>query len=138
MSVLHLKGLEQALLGNIAMESDTIKMAFMAVAYTPNAGTDSFYSDVSASVAAGSTDQTLANVDIRMDIGNARVEFDADDVSLSIQTFTSDKILVYKDTGTPSTSPVITTIDLSATIAPVNGAVTITFNAEGIFAINDN
>ena len=31
-SVLHLKGIEQAFLGNIDMESDTIKMAFMAVA----------------------------------------------------------------------------------------------------------
>jgi len=137
-SVLHLKGIEQAFLGNIDMESDTIKMAFMAVAYTPNSGTDSFYSDISASIAAGSTDQTLANVDIRIDTGNSRVEMDADDVSVATQTFTSNKVSIYKDTGTPATSPVILTLDLDATITPISGDVTITFNAEGLFAINEN
>jgi len=137
-SVLHLKGIEQAYLGNIDMESDTIKMAFMETTFTPNSGTDSFYSDISASISAGSTDQTLANVDIRIDTGNSRVEMDADDISLSTQSFSSNKILVYKDTGTASSSPVILTLDLDATIAPLSGDVTITFNAEGLFAINDN
>lgn len=139
MSILHLKGIEQAFLGNIDMENDTIKLAFMAPAYTPNAGTHSFYSDISASIASGSTDQTLTNVDIRIDTGNVRVEMDADDVSVASQTFTTDKVLIYKDTGSASTSPIIATIDIAeGTLSPVSGTITITFNAEGLFAINDN
>lgn len=139
MSVLHLKGIEQAFLGNINFESDTIKLAFMAPTYTPDVVNDSFYSDVSAEVASGSTNQTLAGKDIRIDGANSQVEFDADDISVASQTFTTDKVLIYKDTGTPATSPVIATIDIAeGTLSPVAGTITITFNAEGIFAINDN
>jgi len=138
-SVLHLKGLEQAYLAGINLESDTIKLAFMEVGYTPNVGTDSFYSDISGSVASGSTDQTLANVDVRIDTGNTRVEVDADNISVATQTFSSNKVSIYKDTGTPSTSVVIATIDIvEGTLNPIGGTVTLTFNAEGIFAINDN
>jgi hypothetical protein len=138
-STLHLKGIEQAYLGNIDFESDTIKLAFMDTGYTPNAGTDSFYSDISASVASGSTDQTLAGKDIRIDTGNSRVEFDADDVSVASQTFSTNKVTIYKDTGTPATSPLIATIDIAeGTLAPIVGTISISFNTEGIFAINND
>lgn len=135
-SVLHLKGIEQAFLGNIDLENDTIKLAFMATSYTPAPTTDSFYSDISASIASGSTDQTLSNVDVRIDTGNSRVEIDADDVSVAGQTFSTNKVLIYKDTGSVLTSPVIATLDIaSGTLSPVAGTITINFNTEGLFAI---
>ena len=136
MSTLYLKGIEQAFLGNIDCEGDTLKLAYMSTSYTPNAGTDQFYSDVSASVASGAPTETLANVDIRIDTGNARVEFDCDDVTESGITTTTDKFIIYKDTGTPATSPLIACIDIAeGTLSPVSGTLAITFNAEGIFAI---
>lgn len=136
MSTLYLKGIEQALLGNIDCENDTIRLDYMATSYTPNAGTDQFYSDVSASVAADAPTETLANVDIRIDTGNARVEFDADDVTENSITTTTDKFIIYKWTGNAATSPLIACIDIAeGVLAPVSGTLSLTFNAEGIFAI---
>ncbi len=135
-SLLYLKGTEQALLGGINLESDTIKLAFMATSYTPNAGTHAFWSDISASIAATTSAQTLSGKDVRIDTGNSRVEFDATDVSVANQTTSTDKFVIYKDTGSPATSPLIACIDIAeGTLAPVDGTLSITFNAEGIFAI---
>ena len=105
MSTLYLKGIEQAFLGNIDCENDTIKLDYMATSYTPNAGTDQFLSDVSASKASGAPTETLASVDIRIDTGNSRVEFDCADVTESGITTTTNKFIIYKDTGVAATSP---------------------------------
>lgn len=137
MSTLYLKGVEQLLLGNIALESDTIKLKYMATSYTPNATTESFLSDVSASEAAGAPTETLANVDVRIDTGNSRVEIDADDVTESAVTTSTNKFIIYKDTGVAATSPLIACIDIAeGTLAPISGTLAITFNAEGLFAIS--
>lgn len=136
MSILFLKGLEQSLLGNIDMESDTIKCAFMSTSYSPDAGTDQFYSDISSDVASGTTDLTLANVDVRIDTGNSRVELDADNLSDTGVTASTDKFVIYKDTGTASTSTLIACLDIAeGTLNPINGTLSITLNAEGIYAI---
>ena len=137
MSTLYLKGIEQAWLGNIALESDTIKLKYMAPAYTPDVSTENFLSDVSASEASGAPTETLANVDVRIDTANSRVEIDADNVSEATVTTSTDKFIIYKDTGVEATSPLIACIDIAeGTLNPVAGTLSISFNAEGIFAIN--
>lgn len=138
MSAFYLKGLSQLMSGSIDLTSDTIKVAFMAPAYTPNTDTDQFYDDISASIASGSTDQTLASKTVTEDTGNDRVEFDAADLSISNETISggTDMMIVYKDTGTPSTSPLICYIDITeGTLTPVNGTLSVTWNAEGLFAL---
>lgn len=117
----------------------TPKLAPMATSYTPNSATDSYWSDISASMASGATLITLANFSVNIDAGNFRVEFDADDISEASQTFTTDKFSIILDTGTPSTSVILCTIDYTeGTVSPVNGTFAITVNAEGFFAFNDN
>lgn len=136
MSTLYLKGIEQAFLGNINFESDTIKLKYMQTTYTPAPTTENFLSDVSASVASGSPTETLASCDVRIDTANARVEFDAADVTESNITCTTNKFIIYKDTGVEATSPLIACIDITeGTLTPVGGTLSVTFNAEGIFAI---
>lgn len=137
MSTLYLKGVEQAFLGNIDMENDTIKLKYMDTSYTPDVTTEDFLSDVSASEASGAPTETLANVDIRIDTGNTRVEMDADDVTESGITTSTNKFIIYKDTGVASTSPLIACLDIAeGTLAPVSGTLAVTFNSEGLFAIN--
>lgn len=119
--------------GSIDLDTDTIKVAFMASGYAPNIDTEDFYDDISASVAAGSTDQTLANKTLTIDTTNDIVKFDADDISISGQSFTSDMLVLYKSTGVASTSPLICYIDITE-IAPVGGSVTVQFHSSGIFA----
>lgn len=138
-SLLFLKGIEQAFLGEIDFEADTIKAMFMDPAYSPNAGTHAFVSDISASRAANTTDALLTNVDVRIDTGNARVEIDADNITHAAVTTDTDMFVLYKSTGVDATSPLICAIDIAeGTLSPTAGTITITLNAEGIFAINDN
>lgn len=136
MSTLYLRGIEQMMTGNIDLVNDTIKLKYMQPAYTPNAGTDQYLSDVSASEASGAPTETLASNTVTIDTGNARVEFDAADVTENTITTSTNKFIIYKDTGVASTSPLIACIDITeGTVAPVSGTLAITFNTEGIFAV---
>lgn len=134
MSTLHLQSLKAGLDAVLAL--GTPKLVFMATTYTPAATTDSYYSDISASVASGTTAVTLASVTTTLDAGNARVEFDTANPSLSTITATTDKYSIYVDTGVDSTSPVLCTIDIvEGTLSPVAGTLSITVNAEGHYAL---
>lgn len=138
MSAFYLSGKKKVMEGSIALLTDTIKVAFMAPSYTPNIDTEDFYDDISASIAAGSTDQTLASKALNIDTANDRVEFDAADISIASETIAggTDMMVIYKDTGVAGTSPLIAYIDIAeGTLSPVNGTLSITWNAEGIFAI---
>ena len=133
-STLHLQSLKAGLDAVLAL--GTPKLSFMATGYTPNAGTDSYWADISASRAANTTDVTLASVTTTLDTGNARVEFDTANPSLSTTTTTTNKYTIWVDTGTASTSPVLATIDIvEGTLSPIAGTLSITVNAEGHYAL---
>lgn len=134
MSTLHLTALKAGLDAVLAL--GTPKLVFMATSFTPNSSTHSYYSDISASVASGTTAVTLSGVTTTIDTGNARVEFDTADPSLSTITASTNKYCIYVDTGVASTSPVLATIDIvEGTLSPVAGTLSITVNAEGHFAL---
>jgi hypothetical protein len=135
MSTLHLKALEVGLDAVLAL--GTPKLSFMATTFTPDAGTDQYFSDISAEVASGTTAVTLAGVATTIDTVNARLEFDTNNPSLSSITTTTNKYCLWVDTGVAATSPVLATIDISeGTLSPIDGTLSITVNAEGHFAIN--
>jgi len=134
MSTLHLRALKQGLDAVLAL--GTPKLSFMATSFTPNAGTQAFWSDVSASRATGTTDVTLASITTTVDAGNARMEFDTANPSLAAVTTTTNKYTLWVDTGVAATSPVLATIDIvEGTLSPVSGTLSITVNAEGHFAL---
>ena len=133
-STLHLQSLKAGLDAVLAL--GTPKLSFMATGFTPNAGTDSFWADISASRASGTTDVTLASVTTTLDTGNARVEFDTANPSLSTITTTTNKYTIWVDTGSNATSPVLATIDIvEGTLSPISGTLAITVNAEGHYAL---
>lgn len=119
------------------METDTIKLKYMATSYTPNVATENWLSDVSASEAAGAPTETLTTVDVRIDTANSRVEVDADNVTEAAITTSTNKFIIYKDTGVASTSPLIACIDIAeGTLSPVSGTLSLSFDAEGLFSIS--
>jgi len=140
MTTLYLKGLEvafDALMQEAAAPAGTVKLSYMQPAYTPNLTTDNFYSDVSASVASGAPVETLANIDVRRDTANVRIEVDADDVTETGVTTSTNKYIIWLDTGVAATSPLIACVDIvEGTLAPTGGILGIVFNAEGIFGVN--
>lgn len=138
-SVMYLKGLEvalDALMNETAAPTGTPKLSYMSTSYTPAPTTESYYSDISANVASGAPVETLANVDVRIDAANTRVEVDADDVTENSVTTSTNKFVIWIDTGVAATSPLVACIDIAeGTLSPVAGTLSVTFNAEGIFAV---
>ena len=126
------RGKVEFLNGNIDLVNDTIKVAKMATSYTPNIDSDEYYDDISSS--ALGTDQTLGTKTITKNDTDDAADFDAADTSETNQTLTTDKVVYYKDTGTPATSPLIAYADLDTTHSPVDGDFDITFNTRGVFA----
>lgn len=135
MSTLHLKSLEIQLDAILAL--GTPKLSFMATTFTPDSATHQYFSDISASVAAGTTAVTLASVVTTIDSVNNRVELDTTDPSLASITATTNKYCLWVDTGSAATSPVLATIDIvEGTLNPIASTLGITVNAEGHYALS--
>lgn len=136
-SVLSNYGKGEILKGNIDLENDTIKIAFMDPSHVVDIDGDHFYSDISADIAPGSADQTLANVSVTVDDTNDYAVVDADNVSVSNETISggTDAVYIFKDTGNVATSPLIAFIELGAVYTPIDGTLAVNWNASGIFAV---
>ncbi len=121
---LYDKGREAFLLGAINMSSDTIKVALVDTAsYTVNLATDQYYSAISSYVVG--TPQTLGSKTTTAGV------FDAGDVTFTSVTGNSaEAIVIYKDTGTGSTSPLISYSDneTGLPVTPNGGNITITWD----------
>lgn len=131
----YLTGLSGIIQQTINWDTDTIKLALCTSAYTPNYTTHDFLNDITNEL-TGYTRPTLTT-SFSVDTGNDRIELVANDVTISSVTTgqTIGTVVVFKDTGTSSTSALIgATTGLSQ--ATNDGDITIDFSAEGFLAIN--
>lgn len=123
-NALYAKGKEKILSGSINLPSDTIKAALLSSAYTANLSTDEFWSGISANVL--NTPQTLASKSVTGGV------FDAADVTFTAVTSgsTVKAVVLYKDTGTASTSPLLAYIDTITgfPLATNGGDITVTWD----------
>jgi hypothetical protein len=132
-NALYGKGKEKLLTAAINISSDTIKAALVSSAYTPNLATDEFYTTISGSVL--NTPQTLASKTITLGV------VDAADILYTAVTSgaTAKAVVIYKDTGTGSTSALLAYIDeiTGFPLATNGGDITITWDsgANKIFAL---
>ena len=124
---------KQALLdasSNSDVNDGTVKVALVDTGtYTYSAAHD-FLDDLSGVVG---TAQTIANTTVAAGV------FDGDNVTFTAVTgATVEALVIYIDTGTPSTSRLVAYIDTGQTglpVTPNGGDITITWNASGIFAL---
>ena len=120
--------------GSIALLTDNIKVVLVDSAdYTLNIATNQYLSDIAAGGRVG-TSGNLANKTTTLGV------FDADDITISgVSGDQFEYIIIYKDTGTASTSPLIACIDTATGIpcTPNGGDITITWDsgANKIFAL---
>lgn len=115
----------------VDLSDDTIKIALVDTGtYTYNSSHE-FYSSVSSAVIG--TPQTLASKTVTDGV------FDAADVTFTGVTGSSiEALVIYKDTGTASTSSLIAYIDVVSSglpVTPNGGNITLQFNASGIFSL---
>lgn len=117
-------GREGFLDGSIDWDTDIIKAALVdAAVYTPNLATDKFLSAIPSVVAtsAALTGKTVTG-------GVA----DADDVTWTAVTgATSEYVVLYKDTGSPSTSRLIALIDTATglPVTPNGGSINVAWSS---------
>lgn len=122
----------------INLKTDTIKIALVTSSYTPNIDSHDFFDDVTNEVVgAGYTagGNTLTVTTSQDNTDNEGV-FDATDTSWSTSTITARGAVIYKSTGTASTSPLICYIDFGLDVVSLAGTFLITFAAEGIINLN--
>lgn len=112
--------------GSIDLDTDTIKIALCTSSYTPDIDTHDFFDDITneLSTASGYTSggASLANKSITVDTTNDLAYFDADDTTWTATgTLTFRYAIIYKSTGTASTSPLIGYLDFVTDRSVVNG-----------------
>ena len=124
---------KQALLeftANNDLDGQTVNVALVTSGYTYSA-THQFYSSVSASVVG--TPQTIGTKTFTNGV------FDGADVTFSAVTGSQvTRLVIYIDTGSAATSPLVAYLDTGVTNLPVTpngGDIAITWNASGIFAL---
>ena len=105
------KGIHEVMSGNIDWASDPIKVMALD-AFTINVDTQEFIDDISANEvsATGYTagGSTLGSKAVTRDDTNDRTVFQAANVTWTITGSMSAQVFViYKDTGTPATSPIL-------------------------------
>lgn len=131
---------QRILSGDINLTSDTLKVALLTNAYTPNADTHEFRSSITNEVANGNGyttgGQTLSGKVFSKDNTADEGRFDADDLTWPGATFTARYALLYKDTGSPATSPVIAVFDFGVDKVSSGGDFIIQWNAEGLLNLN--
>lgn len=122
----------------VDFDTDTIKVALTTSSYTFNQDTHDYFDDVTNEVVgtgytAGGA--TLASPTVTLDTANDRVDFDAADTSWTTSTITARYAVVYKSTGTASTSPIVAVFDFTTDQVSSAGTFLITWNASGILRL---
>ena len=118
-----------------------IRVMLMSSAYAPDIDNEVWKSDVDLSgeeisgtgYTAGGT--LLIGRAIIDDPTNDWAEYDGTDTVWPTSTITARGAVVYMDTGTPATSPVIAYIDFGTDKVSTAGDFTVIWNADGVFRI---
>lgn len=125
--------------GGIDLDTDTIKVALVTSTYTPDQDVHDNFDDVTNEVSgSGYTagGATLASAAVTVDNTDNEGVFDAADTSWTTSTITARGAVVYKSTGTASTSKLICYFDFVSDKASSAGTFAISWNAEGILNLN--
>jgi hypothetical protein len=139
-SKLYGQFLSQALNKEIDWDTDTIKVALLTNAYTPDQDAHNYLDDVVANEVSGTGytagGNTLANKTNAYNSGTNVIVLDADDTTWSSSTITARYAVIYDATpATNATRPLIGYVDFGSDQSSSNGNFTITWDATGIVRI---
>lgn len=123
----------------ISLLNDSIKCLMTTASYTPDQNADQFKSSITNEVSGtGYTagGQALSSRTLAYSNTGHTTTFDAADVNWTSSTIANARYAVlYKDTGTSSTSPLIAYIDFGSNQSSNNGDFIIQWNASGIIQL---
>lgn len=133
MNDLYDYGRQAILDGSIDYGSDSIRVALVSSSYGPNLSSDEFLSDVPSGAIVATSDPLTGKTEAA---GVAR----ADNATLnSVSGAHIAYLVIYKDTGAPTTSRLLAFIDTATGLpyTPNGGSITISWDTgpDGIFKI---
>jgi len=139
-SKLYGQFLSQALNKEIDWDTDTIKVALLTNAYTPDQDAHNYLDDVVANEVTGTGytagGNTLANKTNSYNSATNVIVLDADDTTWSSSTITARYAVIYDASpATNATRPLIGYVDFGSDQSSSNGNFTITWDATGIVRI---
>jgi len=125
----------------VDLDTDTIKLVVLKTGFTPDttgSTAQEHFDDISSSEVATATAYTgpITLVGITVSEAAGVVKFDATDVTIAIDGsgFTdATHFAIYKDSGTPSTSPLMAIGDLGSARANTVNALVFEWGTGGIF-----
>ena len=125
---------KEALIGggsNVDLSAGTVKVALVDTGTYTYSSSHDYYDDVSAAVVG--TPQTIGSKSFTSGT------FDGADVTFTaVSGSTVEALVIYVDSGSSATSPLVAYIDTSVTglpITPNGGDISIAWNASGIFTL---
>src|SRR6478735_3915446 len=122
----------------IDWDSDTIKVALLTSAYTPNQDTHDYLDDVISNEVTGTGytagGQALASKTVTYDASTNTLKLDAADVTWSGSTVTARYAVVYDDSGaTNASKALIAYYDFTTDRASSNGDFIVRWGTDGVF-----
>lgn len=126
-------------LTQVVYSSNTMKCS-LHTAYSANNDTHDFFDDASASEITGTgyttLGVTLASKTSTYDTASDQIRLDAADPSWTTSTLSATDAVIFKTTGTASTSPMLSNIDFGATVTTTAGTFQITLDATGHYVLD--
>lgn len=115
-------------------KTDTLKIMLVTSSYTPDIDAHDFKNDITNEVAGTgyTAGGNTLSVTVTQDNDNDKGVLDASDTSWTTATITARGAVIYKDTGTASTSPLICYIDFGANFSSSGGTFLVAFDSDGI------
>lgn len=116
----------------------TVKCALLDNTVAPDQDADEFFDDLTNEISgtgytAGGEEITTKAVSV--DTASNETRLDGDDVSWSAASFTARYAIVYMDSGTPSTSPLLGYVDFGGDETVSAGTFSITWDSTGVLKI---
>ncbi len=140
-SKLYGQFIQQSFNKEIDWDSDTIKVALLTNAYTPDQDAHNYFDDVSTHEVTGATGytaggNTLANKTNTYNSSPNVIVLDADDTTWASSTITARYAVIYDATpATAATRPLIGYVDFGSDQSSSNGNFTITWDSTGIVRV---
>lgn len=124
----------------IDFDSDTIKVALLSSAYTPNQDSHDYYDDVVANEVTGTGytagGAVLGTKTVTYDAATNTLKLDAADPVWPASNITARYAVVYNDSGaTNGQKPLIAFLDFGVDKASTQGDFIVRWGADGIFAV---
>ena len=121
--------------GGIDFDTDDIKGALVTSGYTPDQDSHDFFDDITnevvgAGYSAGG--MSLTTKTVTQDNTDNEGVYSADNLTWTSSTITARGLVLYKDTGTPATSPLICYFDFVSDKTSSSSDFTVQWAAEGI------